>query len=81
MEIAPSYHWARQAWMKPEMFIRPITAIMMTVASTAWGRWYKNGVKKRSVAMTTKLVITLDNPLIAPAWRFTALLEKEPETR
>ena len=28
MEMAPSYHWAFQAWMKPEALSRPMTAIM-----------------------------------------------------
>ena len=37
--MAPSYHCAFQAWMKPETFISPRTAIMMIAANTDWGRW------------------------------------------
>ncbi len=34
IEIAPSYHWACQAWTKPLTLTRPITAIMITAART-----------------------------------------------
>ena len=35
----PSCLWASQAWRMALKLMSPITAIMMTAASTDWGRW------------------------------------------
>ena len=78
-EMMPSWRCAFQACMKPDTLIRPITAIMMIAASTAWGRWYSKGVNNSSTTTTARLVNTLDSPDTAPACRLTAEREKEPE--
>jgi len=73
---APGYKRQREGW--PEA--APFDAIMITAASTDWGRWWSNGVKNRSVMTTVSPVKTLESPETAPAWRLMADLEKEPDT-
>ena len=59
---------------------RLMTAMMMTDASVAWGRWYSSGVSAISVMPTTTPVITAEKPVTAPELIFTADRENEPDT-
>lgn len=56
------------------------TATMMIAASVAIGRWARKGVKNNSVHQTISHVITDVKPVVAQAFKFTAVLEKLPAT-
>ena len=43
MEMAPSYHWAFQAWTKPEALISPMTAIMIDRGQHGLGQMVEQG--------------------------------------
>ena len=61
-------------------FIKLITAVMITAASVACGKWYSKGVKNNKVIPTTTPVTTQEKPVTAPADILTADLENDPDT-
>ena len=55
-----------------------MTGTMMIAASTARGKWYNSGVAHSKQATTQAQANSVDQPLFAPTYRFSAERENDP---
>src|SRR5256885_13132171 len=56
---------------------RLTTAVITMAASAALGTWYSAGMNHSTTMTTSRMENTLDQPVLAPASRFTAERENE----